>query len=54
MADISVLKNGKVKTIRLSTLNAICRDLDCQGGRYFGISGVESCQDRKRFLVLAD
>jgi len=32
MANISVLKNGKVKAIRLSTLAAICRALQCQPG----------------------
>ena len=30
MANISVLKNGKAKVIRLSTLEAICRALQCQ------------------------
>ena len=32
MANISVLKNGKAKAIRLSTLEAICKALDCQPG----------------------
>lgn len=32
MANISVLKNGKAKAIRLSTLEAICRALTCQPG----------------------
>jgi putative transcriptional regulator len=32
MANISVLKNGKVKAIRLSTLDAICQALQCQPG----------------------
>ena len=32
LANISVLKNGKVKAIRLATLKAICRALDCQPG----------------------
>ena len=32
MANISILKNGKAKAIRLSTLNAICQALDCQPG----------------------
>lgn len=32
MANISILKNGKAKAIRLSTLNAICKALDCQPG----------------------
>jgi len=29
-ANLSLLKSGKVKAIRLSTLNAICDTLDCQ------------------------
>jgi putative transcriptional regulator len=32
MANISILKNGKAKAIRLSTLEGICRALDCQPG----------------------
>ena len=32
MANISVLKNGKVKAIRLSTMEAVCKALDCQPG----------------------
>lgn len=32
MANISVLKNGKAKAIRFSTLEAICSALDCQPG----------------------
>jgi putative transcriptional regulator len=32
MANISILKTGKAKAIRFSTLEAICRELDCQPG----------------------
>jgi len=32
MANISILKNGKAKAVRLSTLEAICNALDCQPG----------------------
>lgn len=32
LANISLLKNGKVKAIRLSTLEKICEALDCQPG----------------------
>ncbi|BAH07325.1 hypothetical protein CKR_2274 [Clostridium kluyveri NBRC 12016] len=32
MANISILKNGRAKAIRLSTLDAICRALECQPG----------------------
>ena len=31
-ANLSILKTGKAKAIRLSTLNAICRELDCTPG----------------------
>ena len=30
MANISILKNGKAKAIKLSTLNSICKALNCQ------------------------
>jgi putative transcriptional regulator len=32
MANLSILKKGKAKAIRFSTLNAICKVLDCQPG----------------------
>ena len=32
MANISILKNGKAKAIKVDTLNAICSALDCQPG----------------------
>jgi putative transcriptional regulator len=32
MANISILKNGKAKAVRLSTLETICRILECQPG----------------------
>ena len=32
MANISVLKNSKAKAVRFSTLEAICKVLDCQPG----------------------
>jgi putative transcriptional regulator len=32
LANLSILKNGKAKAIRFSTLEAICRALDCQPG----------------------
>lgn len=31
-ANLSVLKNGRAKAVRFSTLEAICRELDCQPG----------------------
>ena len=32
MANISILKNNKAKAIRFSTLDEICKALDCQPG----------------------
>jgi len=32
MLNISILKNGKARAIRFSTLEAICKALDCQPG----------------------
>ncbi len=32
MANLSILKNNKAKAIRFSTLEALCRALDCQPG----------------------
>ncbi|WXR60869.1 helix-turn-helix transcriptional regulator [Peptostreptococcaceae bacterium AGR-M142] len=31
-ANLSILKNSKAKAIRFSTLEAICKELDCQPG----------------------
>ena len=32
MANLSILKNNKAKAIRFLTLEALCRELDCQPG----------------------
>ena len=32
MANLSILKKGKAKAIRFTTLEAICKELDCQPG----------------------
>ena len=32
MANLSILKNNKAKAVRFTTLEAICRALDCQPG----------------------
>ena len=31
-ANLSLLKTGKIKAIKLSTIEAICKELDCQPG----------------------
>ena len=46
-ANLSVLKNGKAKAIRFSTLMALCHALDCQPGDLleFSEEGGEDCED---------
>ena len=34
-ANLSILKTGKAKAVRFSTLEAICRELECQPGDLF-------------------
>ena len=41
MANLSILKTGKAKAIRLSTLEAICEALDCQPGDILSFSKEE-------------
>ncbi|MFM7377689.1 MULTISPECIES: helix-turn-helix domain-containing protein [Erythrobacter] len=36
LANLSILKTGKAKAIRFSTLAAICRELECQPGDLLG------------------
>ncbi|MFI3298173.1 MAG: helix-turn-helix transcriptional regulator [Rikenellaceae bacterium] len=39
LANLSILKNDKAKAIRFSTLEAICRELECQVGDILEYSG---------------
>ncbi len=36
LANLSILKTGKAKAVRFSTLQALCRELDCQPGDLLG------------------
>lgn len=38
-ANLSILKTGKAKAIRFSTLEAICEELDCQPGDILEFKG---------------
>lgn len=42
LANVSILKTGKAKAIRFSTLEAICRELDCQPGDVLGYEPDEA------------
>jgi len=42
LANLSILKTGKAKAIRFSTLEAICKALDCQPGDLLEYSKTDS------------
>lgn len=45
LANLSILKTGKAKAMRFSTLEAICRELECQPG---DILGYEATSEDER------
>ncbi|HYD89616.1 MAG TPA: helix-turn-helix transcriptional regulator [Vitreimonas sp.] len=47
LANLSILKTGKAKAIRFSTLNALCRVLECQPGELlsYEAGGDEAYED---------
>jgi putative transcriptional regulator len=42
LANLSILKTGKAKAIRFSTLNALCRVLECQPGELLSFEASDS------------
>jgi putative transcriptional regulator len=46
LANLSILKTGKAKAIRFSTLDAICRALDCQPGALITFDAAVADDDR--------
>jgi len=42
LANLSILKTGKAKAIRFSTLAAICRELECQPGDLLAYEGSDT------------
>ncbi len=44
--NISILKTGKAKAIRLTTLDSICRELDCQPGDILEYISDETEEER--------
>ncbi|WP_395623978.1 helix-turn-helix domain-containing protein [Sphingomonas daechungensis] len=47
LANLSILKTGKARAIRFSTLSAICGVLDCQPGDILRFSGDEGAGERE-------
>lgn len=51
LANLSILKNNKAKAVRFSTLEAICKALDCQPGdilEYVPEESVESTSETSK------
>ena len=46
MANLSILKTGKAKAVRFSTLEALCRELDCQPGELLSFDDEEDGNGR--------
>lgn len=53
LANLSILKTGKAKAIRFSTLNALCRVLNCQPGDLlsYETSGDDAALEAERATV---
>ena len=45
LANLSILKTGKAKAIRFSTLEAICTALDCQPGDLLAFDATQPAED---------
>jgi putative transcriptional regulator len=45
LANLSILKTGKAKAIRFSTLAAICRELECQPGDLLAYTGGDRAKN---------
>ncbi|NMM61302.1 helix-turn-helix transcriptional regulator [Clostridium sp. P21] len=48
-ANLSILKNNKAKAIRFSTLEAICKELNCQPGDILEYSAETESEDKLSF-----
>jgi putative transcriptional regulator len=46
LANLSILKTGKAKAIRFSTLEAICRELECQPGDLLCCAPDSDCRGK--------
>ncbi len=54
LANLSILKTGKAKAIRFSTLNALCRELQCQPGEILSYEPSESDAEMERADAAAE
>lgn len=52
IANMSNLKTGKVKAVRFSTLNAICRILECQPGDILEYVPGDDSEDKEELKLI--
>ena len=45
VANLSILKTGKARAVRFSTLDALCRELDCQPGDLLAFDPALAAED---------
>ena len=45
LANLSILKTGKARAVRFSTLSALCRELDCQPGDLLAFDPALAAED---------
>lgn len=45
MANVSILKNGKAKAVKIETLNKLCAVIDCQPGDLFAYEPDQEKED---------
>jgi putative transcriptional regulator len=46
LANLSILKTGKARAVRFSTLDALCRELECQPGDILHFDALSAQRDR--------
>lgn len=54
MANLSILKNGKAKAVRFSTLEAICKTLDCQPGDIWSTKATKTLNKNRQQIYLTN
>ena len=54
LANLSILKTGKAKAIRFSTLNKLCRVLECQPGEILAFEPSDEDAELERADAAAD
>lgn len=52
--NLSILKNGKAKAIRLETIDAICRVLDCQPGDLLRYHDDDKLDKTKNYMPVVE